>query len=117
MKQELLERLDDIIDNPSKHNSDEKVNVIIRIVKEIAGQVRGHHTDIDSLREIVRKVQITLESLDNKLFGDRNSEGVIYNLSSEVKNMKNSFENLIRILYGVLGAIIIDIILRFFNVI
>jgi hypothetical protein len=117
MNSELLEKLNNIIDNPNLHTAEEKVAIIIRIIKEIANQVSGHHTDIESLRDVVRKIQITLESLDNKLFGDRNSEGVIYQLSSEISNMKKSFESLIRILYGVAGAVVIDIVLRFFNVI
>lgn len=114
---EHITKLDQIIDNPKLHNTEEKLNIVIRVVRDIAIQVRGHYTDINSLRTIVEKVQIIIEQLDSKLFGNRDNEGVIYALSTEVKEMKSSFDGLIKLLWSVLGAVVIDIALRFFNII
>lgn len=117
MKMEHITKLDQIIDNPKLHNTEEKLNIVIRVVRDIAIQVRGHYTDINSLRTIVEKVQIIIEELDSKLFGNRDKEGVIYALATEVKDMKNSFDGLIKLLWGVLGAVVVDVVLRFFNII
>jgi hypothetical protein len=55
--------------------------------------------------------------LDSKLFGDRDSEGIIYTLTAEVNDMKRSFDNFTRIMWLLVGAVVVDIALRFFNII
>lgn len=117
IRKDHIERLDQIIDNPSLHNTEERVNIIVRVLRDIAMQVRGHYNDIGLLKEMIHNMQRTIEALDSKLFGDRNNEGVIYALTSEVNSMKKSFNNFTRVLWGVLGAVMIDIALRFFNII
>lgn len=117
MKVEHIQKLDEIIDNPTMHTTEEKLNIVIRVVRDISIQVRGHYTDINMLRGIVEKVQNTIEQLDNKLFGDRNSEGIIYALTAEVNSMKKSFNNFTKVLWAVILAVAVDIALRFFNII
>jgi hypothetical protein len=117
MKVEHIEKLDSIIDNPSHHNTEEKVNIVIRVVRDIALQVRGHYNDIAMLKSMIETIQKTLESLDGKLFGNKDSEGTIYTLTTQVDMMKRSFDNFTKLLWGMIGAITIDIVLRFFNVI
>lgn len=117
MKLDHIEKLDQIIDNPHQHNTEEKVNIIIRVVRDIAMQVRGHYNDIGLLKDMVQTIQKTIEQLDSKLFGDRNSEGVIYSLTAEVNAMKKSFDNFTKVLWAVILAVAVDIALRFFNII
>jgi hypothetical protein len=117
MKTEHIDRLDQIIDNPSLHSTEERVNIVVRVLRDIAMQVRGHYNDIGSLKNMVEGIQKTIEQLDSKLFGDRNSEGIIYALTAEVNSMKRSFDNFARIMWLLIGAVTIDIALRFFNII
>lgn len=117
MKTEHIEKLDQIIDNPKAHTTDEKVNIVVRVLRDIAMQVRGHYNDIGLLKDMVSAIQKTIEALDSKLFGDRNNEGIIYSLTAEVNAMKRSFDNFTKILWAVIGAVVIDIALRFFNII
>jgi hypothetical protein len=117
MKIEHIERLDSIIDNPSRHKTEEKVNIVARVLRDIAMQVRGHYNDIALLRTMIEAVQRTLESLDDKLFGNKESEGTIYTLKAQVDMMKRSFDNFTKVLWAVILAIVIDIVLRFFNII
>ena len=117
MKTEHIEKLDAIIDNPKSHTTDEKVNIVVRVLRDIAMQVRGHYNDIGLLKEMVGTIQKTIEQLDSKLFGDRNSEGIIYALTAEVNSMKRSFDNFTRIMWALIGAVVVDIALRFFNII
>lgn len=117
MKTDHIEKLDQIIDNPKTHSTDERVNIIVRVVRDIAMQVRGHYNDIGLLKDMVSTIQKTIEQLDSKLFGDRNSEGVIYTLTTEVNSMKKSFDNFTKIGWAVILAVVVDIALRFFNII
>ena len=117
MKTDHIEKLDQIIDNPKAHSTDERVNIIIRVVRDIAMQVRGHYNDIGLLKDMVQTIQRTIEQLDSKLFGDRNSEGIIYSLTAEVNAMKRSFDNFTKVLWAVILAVVVDIALRFFNII
>jgi len=117
MKAEHIEKLDSIIDNPNQHNTEEKVNIVIRVVRDIALQVRGHYNDIALLRTMIETIQRTLESLDDKLFGNKESEGTIYTLKAQVDMMKRSFDNFTKVLWAVILAVVIDIVLRFFNII
>ena len=117
MKTDHIEKLDQIIDNPKAHSTDERVNIIVRVVRDIAMQVRGHYNDIGLLKDMVQTIQKTIEQLDSKLFGDRNSEGIIYSLTAEVNSMKRSFDNFTRIMWALIGAVVVDIALRFFNII
>jgi len=117
MKIEHIEKLDSIIDNPSQHNTEEKVNIVVRVLRDIALQVRGHYNDIALLRGMIETIQRTLESLDDKLFGNKDSEGTIYTLTTQVDMMKRSFDNFTRLLWAMIGAVVIDIALRFFNII
>ena len=117
MKTDHIEKLDQIIDNPKAHSTDERVNIIVRVVRDIAMQVRGHYNDIGLLKDMVQTIQKTIEQLDSKLFGDRNSEGVIYALTTEVNAMKRSFDNFTKIGWAVILAVVVDIALRFFNII
>ena len=114
---EHITKLDQIIDNPKLHNTEEKLNIVIRVVRDIAIQVRGHYNDIGLLKDMVSTIQKTIEQLDSKLFGDRNSEGIIYSLTAEVNAMKRSFDNFTRIMWALIGAVVVDIALRFFNII
>ena len=117
MKTDHIEKLDEIIDNPKSHSTDERVNIIVRVVRDIAMQVRGHYNDIGLLKEMVGAIQKTIEALDSKLFGDRDSEGIIYALTAEVNSMKRSFDNFTKVLWAVILAVVVDIALRFFNII
>jgi hypothetical protein len=117
MKLEHIEKLDSMIDNPSQHTTEEKVNIVVRVLRDIALQVRGHYNDIALLRGMIETIQKTIESLDDKLFGNKDSEGTIYTLTTQVDMMKRSFDNFTKLLWGVLGAVVIDIVLRFFNLI
>lgn len=117
MKTDHIEKLDQIIDNPKAHSTDERVNIIVRVVRDIAMQVRGHYNDIGLLKDMVQTIQKTIEQLDSKLFGDRNSEGVIYTLTTEVNSMKKSFDNFTKVGWAVILAVVVDIALRFFNII
>lgn len=117
MKTEHIEKLDSIIDNPSQHNTEEKVNIVVRVLRDIAMQVRGHYNDIALLRNMIETIQKTLEGLDDKLFGNKESEGTIYALTTQVDMMKKSFDNFTKLLWAMIGAVTIDIALRFFNVI
>jgi hypothetical protein len=62
------------------------------------------------LRGIVEKVQNTIEQLDNKLFGDREKEGIIYNLSSSIKEVNSKMAIIVWIGGIIAGAIILNII-------
>lgn len=117
MKTDHIEKLDQIIDNPKDHSTEERVNIIVRVVRDIAMQVRGHYNDIGLLKDMVSTIQKTIEQLDSKLFGDRNSEGIIYSLTAEVNAMKRSFDNFTRIMWLLIGAVVVDVVLRFFNII
>lgn len=117
MKTEHIEKLDAIIDNPKSHTTDERVNIVVRVLRDIAMQVRGHYNDIGLLKDMVSTIQKTIEQLDSKLFGDRNSEGIIYSLTAEVNAMKRSFDNFTKVLWAVILAVVVDIALRFFNII
>lgn len=117
MKTDHIEKLDQIIDNPKAHSTDERVNIIVRVVRDIAMQVRGHYNDIGLLKDMVQTIQKTIEQLDSKLFGDRNSEGIIYSLTAEVNAMKRSFDNFTKVLWAVIIAVVVDIAFRFFNII
>ena len=117
MKTDHIEKLDQIIDNPNQHNTEERISIIVRVVRDIAMQVRGHYNDIGLLKNMVENIKTTIDGLDSKLFGDRNSEGIIYTLTTEVNEMKRSFDNFTKIGWAVIGAVIIDIALRFFNII
>ena len=117
MKIDHIERLESIIDNPSGHNTEEKVNIVVRVLRDIAMQVRGHYNDIGLLKEMIATIQKTIDQLDGKLFGNKESEGTIYTLSTQVDMMKRSFDNFTKLLWGMIGAIAIDIVLRFFNII
>jgi hypothetical protein len=117
IRKDHIERLDQIIDNPKLHNTEERVNIVVRVLRDIAMQVRGHYNDIGLLKEMVGTIQKTIEALDSKLFGDRNSEGIIYALTAEVNSMKRSFDNFTRIMWLLIGAVVVDIALRFFNII
>ena len=117
MKTDHIERLDQIIDNPALHNTEERVNIVVRVLRDIAMQVRGHYNDIGLLKGMVENIKNTIDGLDSKLFGDRDSEGIIYALTSEVNSMKRSFDNFARIMWLLIGAVTIDITLRFFNII
>lgn len=117
MKIEHIEKLDSIIDNPSHHNTEEKVNIVVRVLRDIAMQVRGHYNDIALLKGMIEAIQKTLESLDGKLFGNKDSEGTIYTLTTQVDMMKRSFDNFTKLLWGMIATVVIDILLRFFNVI
>lgn len=117
MKTEHIEKLDQIIDNPKAHTTDERVNIVVRVLRDIAMQVRGHYNDIGLLKDMVQTIQKTIEQLDSKLFGDRNNEGIIYSLTAEVNAMKRSFDNFTKILWAVILAVVVDIALRFFNII
>jgi len=66
---------------------------------------------------MIETIQRTLESLDDKLFGNKDNEGTIYTLKSQVDMMKKSFDNFTKVLWAVILAIVIDIVLRFFNII
>jgi hypothetical protein len=117
MKLEHIEKLDAMIDNPSQHTTEEKVNIVVRVLRDIAMQVRGHYNDITLLRGMIETIQRTLESLDDKLFGNKDNEGTIYTLTTQVDMMKRSFDNFTKLLWAMIGAVTIDIALRFFNVI
>lgn len=117
MKTDYLEKLDNISDNPNSYTIDEKVHIITRVVKDIGYQVRGHYNDIGLLRDMISTIQKTIETLDNKLFGDRNSEGIIYSLTAEVNSMKKSFDNFTKVGWAVIGAVIVHMVLSFFNII
>jgi hypothetical protein len=117
MKIEHIEKLDSIIDNPSQHNTEEKLSIVIRVVRDIAMQVREHYNSIGLLRNMIETIQKTLEGLDDKLFGNKESEGTIYTLTTQVDMMKRSFDNFTKLLWGMIGAVTIDIALRFFNII
>jgi len=110
MKIEHIQKLDEIIDNPTMHTTEEKLNIVIRVVRDISIQVRGHYTDINMLRGIVEKVQNTIEQLDNKLFGDREKEGIVYNLSSSIKEVNSKMAIIVWIGGIIAGAIILNII-------
>jgi hypothetical protein len=66
---------------------------------------------------MIKTIQDTLEGLDSKLFGNKDSEGTIYTLKSQVDMMKKSFDNFTKVLWAVILAVVIDIVLRFFNII
>jgi hypothetical protein len=117
MKNDHIEKLDEIIDNPKSHSTDERVNIIVRVVRDIAMQVRGHYNDIGLLKNMVEGIKKTIDQLDSKLFGDRDSEGIIYALTAEVNSMKRSFDNFTKVLWAVMLAVVVDIALRFFNII
>ena len=117
MKTDHIEKLDQIIDNPKAHSTDERVNIVVRVLRDIAMQVSGHYNDIGLLKDMVQTIQKTIEQLDSKLFGDRNSEGIIYSLTAEVNAMKRSFDNFTKVLWAVILAVAVDIALRFFNII
>jgi hypothetical protein len=117
MKTEHIDRLDQIIDNPALHSTEERVNIVVRVLRDIAVQVRGHYNDIALLKNMIENIKNTIEGLDSKLFGDRNNEGIIYALTSEVNDMKKSFDNFTKVLWTVMLAVVIDIVLRFFNII
>jgi hypothetical protein len=117
MKTDHIERLDQIIDNPALHNTEERVNIVVRVLRDIAMQVRGHYNDIGLLKGMVENIKNTIDGLDSKLFGDRDSEGIIYALTAEVNDMKRSFDNFTKVLWTVILAVVIDMTLRFFNII
>jgi hypothetical protein len=117
MKTDHIERLDQIIDNPKEHSTEERVNIVVRVLRDIALQVRGHYNDIGLLKSMVENIKNTIDGLDSKLFGDRDSEGIIYALTAEVNSMKRSFDNFAKVLWAVIVAVVIDIALRFFNII
>jgi hypothetical protein len=112
-----IEKLDLIIDNPNQHNTEEKLSIVIRVVRDSAMQVREHYNSLGLLRDLIKTIQDTLEGLDSKLFGNKESEGTIYTLKAQVNMMKRSFDNFTKLLWVVLGTVAIDMIFRFFNII
>lgn len=110
MKIDYIEKLDQIIDNPKKYTQEEKLNILSRVMRDISMQVRGHYNDISVLRTIVEKVQITIEELDNKLFGNREKEGIIYELSTSIKELNSKMAIIVWVGVIVAGAIILNII-------
>jgi hypothetical protein len=110
MKLDVIKKLDEIIETPTKYTQDEKLNILSRVVRDISIQVRGHYTDISLLRTIVEKVQTTIEELDNKLFGDREKEGIIYELSSSIKELNVKMAIIVWVGVIVAGAIILNIV-------
>jgi|GEM_PF-5167036 len=110
MKLDVTKKLDDIIESPTKYTQEEKLNILSRVVRDISMQVRGHYNDISLLRTIVEKVQKTIEELDNKLFGDREKEGIIYELSASIKELNSKMAILVWVGVIVAGAIILNII-------
>lgn len=110
MKIDYIEKLDQIIDNPKKYTQEEKLNILSRVMRDISMQVRGHYNDISVLRTIVEKVQMTIEELDNKLFGNREKEGIIYELSTSIKELNSKMAIIVWVGVIVAGAIILNII-------
>lgn len=110
MKLDVIQKLDDIIESPNKYTQEEKLNILSRVMRDISMQVRGHYTDISLLRTIVEKVQITIEELDNKLFGDREKEGIVYELSASIKELNSKMAIIVWVGVIVAGAIILNII-------
>jgi hypothetical protein len=110
MKLDVIQKLDEIIEAPTRYTQEEKLNILSRVVRDISVQVRGHYTDISLLRAIVEKVQATIEELDNKLFGDREKEGIIYELSSSIKELNAKMAIIVWVGVIVAGAIILNII-------
>lgn len=110
MKIDYIEKLDQIIDNPKKYTQEEKLNILSRVMRDISMQVRGHYNDISVLRTIVEKVQMTIEELDNKLFGNREKEGIIYELSTSIKELNAKMAIIVWVGVIVAGAIILNII-------
>ena len=110
MKLDVIQKLDDIIESPNKYTQEEKLNILSRVMRDISMQVRGHYTDISLLRTIVEKVQITIEELDNKLFGNREKEGIIYELSASIKELNSKMAIIVWVGVIVAGAIILNIV-------
>ena len=110
MKLDVIQKLDDIIESPNKYTQEEKLNILSRVMRDISMQVRGHYTDISLLRTIVEKVQKTIEELDNKLFGDREKEGIIYELSASIKELNAKMAIIVWVGVIVAGAIILNIV-------
>lgn len=110
MKLDVIQKLDDIIESPNKYTQEEKLNILSRVMRDISMQVRGHYTDISLLRTIVEKVQITIEELDNKLFGNREKEGIVYELSASIKELNSKMAIIVWVGVIVAGAIILNII-------
>ena len=109
MKLDVIQKLDEIIESPTKYTQEEKLNILSRVVRDISMQVRGHYNDISLLRAIVEKVQITIEELDNKLFGNREKEGIIYELSASIKELNSKMAIIVWVGVIVAGAIILNI--------
>ena len=116
MKLDVIQKLDEIIEAPTKYTQEEKLNILSRVVRDISMQVRGHYTDISLLRTIVEKVQVTIEELDNKLFGDRDKEGIIYELSSSIKELNAKMAIIVWVGVIVAGAIILNIMGNIFAI-
>jgi hypothetical protein len=117
MKLDVIQKLDEIIETPTRYTQEEKLNILAPVVRDIAMQVRGHYNDIALLKGAIETIQKTLENLDDKLFGNKDNEGTIYTLKSQVDMMKKSFDNFTKVLWAVIIAIVIQIVLRFFNII
>ena len=115
--QNALSLLDNMIDDPAKHTIDERVAIISRAIRIIAAQVQGHYNDIGLLKASVDELKKMVTSVDNKLFGDMDSPGVIYELKTQISAVRDSLANFTRLLWAVLASIVIDIVLRYFNVV
>jgi hypothetical protein len=116
MKLDVIQKLDEIIEAPTKYTQEEKLNILSRVVRDISIQVRGHYTDISLLRTIVEKVQTTIEELDNKLFGNREKEGIIYELSASIKELNSKMAIIVWVGIIVAGAIILNIMGNIFAI-
>jgi hypothetical protein len=116
MKLDVIQKLDEIIDTPTKYTQEEKLNILAPVVRDIAMQVRGHYNDIGLLKSVIENIKNTINQLDNKLFGDKNKQGVIYELSASIKELNSKMKLIIWIGGIIAGAIILNIMGNIFSI-
>ena len=116
MKLDVIQKLDDIIESPTKYTQEEKLNILAPVVRDIAMQVRGHYNDIGLLKSVIENIKNTINQLDNKLFGDREKEGIIYELSASIKELNSKMAIIVWVGVIIAGAIIYNIMANILSI-
>lgn len=116
MKLDVIQKLDDIIETPTKYTQEEKLNILAPVVRDIAMQVRGHYNDIGLLKSVIENIKNTINQLDNKLFGDKDKQGVIYELSASIKELNSKMAIIVWVGVIIAGAIIYNIMANIFSI-
>lgn len=107
MSSSILSKLDSLIESPDKFSKTQERVVIIHAIQESHKETSKVSEKVEENSKEIKAVRKSVKEIDDKLFGSKDGDGLIYSLDSSIKAL-NKMLTIFTWLAGVIFTVIIS---------